>query len=55
LREFKGELKFVAVARYINDLTEDLGVHMDSMKHSLDTFIDVGPSILACFAYLFTI
>ncbi|CEL57327.1 putative WD repeat-containing protein C343,04c OS=Schizosaccharomyces pombe (strain 972 / ATCC 24843) GN=SPAC343.04c PE=4 SV=1 [Rhizoctonia solani AG-1 IB] len=42
LREFKGELKFVAVARYINDLTEDLGVHMDSMKHSLDTFIDVG-------------
>ncbi|KAF8595381.1 WD40 repeat-like protein [Ceratobasidium sp. AG-I] len=42
LREFEGQLKFVAVAQYINDLTEDLGVHMDSMKASLTIFIEVG-------------
>ncbi|KAJ1311844.1 hypothetical protein OPQ81_010305 [Rhizoctonia solani] len=42
LREFEGQLKFVAVARYINDLTEDLAVHMESMMDSLNTFIDVG-------------
>ncbi|KAG8690095.1 hypothetical protein FRC08_010673, partial [Ceratobasidium sp. 394] len=42
LREFEGQLKFVAVAKYINDLSEDLGDHMDRMKESLDTFIDVG-------------
>ncbi|CAE7180293.1 unnamed protein product [Rhizoctonia solani] len=42
LREFKDQLKFVAVARYINDLTEDLGEHMESMMDSLNTFIDVG-------------
>ncbi|CAE6502280.1 unnamed protein product [Rhizoctonia solani] len=42
LREFQGQLKFVAVARYINDLTEDLGGHMESMKDLLNTFIDVG-------------
>jgi len=42
LREFEGQLKFVAVAKYINDLSEDLGEHMDRMKDSLDTFVDVG-------------
>ncbi|KAH7345391.1 WD40-repeat-containing domain protein [Rhizoctonia solani] len=42
LREFEGQLKYVAVARYINDLTEDLGEHMESMMGSLQTFIDVG-------------
>ncbi|CAE6461644.1 unnamed protein product, partial [Rhizoctonia solani] len=42
LREFKEQLRFVAVARYINDLTEDLGVHMESMMESLNTFIEVG-------------
>ncbi|CAE6415966.1 unnamed protein product [Rhizoctonia solani] len=42
LREFDGQLKYVAVAHYINDLTEDLGVHMESMMDSLDTFINVG-------------
>ncbi|KAG8707654.1 hypothetical protein FRC09_001682, partial [Ceratobasidium sp. 395] len=42
LREFEGQLKFVAVTRYINDLSEDLGEHMDRMKDSLDNFIDVG-------------
>ncbi|KAG8750778.1 hypothetical protein FRC11_010066, partial [Ceratobasidium sp. 423] len=42
LREFEGQLKYVAVAHYINDLTEDLGVHMESMMDSLNTFIDVG-------------
>lgn len=42
LREFEGQLRFVAVARYINDLSEDLGDHMDRMKDSLDTFIEVG-------------
>ncbi|KDN36121.1 hypothetical protein RSAG8_11068, partial [Rhizoctonia solani AG-8 WAC10335] len=42
LREFKDQLRFLAVARYINDLTEDLGEHMESMMESLNTFIDVG-------------
>ncbi|CAE6405826.1 unnamed protein product [Rhizoctonia solani] len=42
LREFKEQLKFAAVSRYINDLTEDLGEHMESMMDSLNTFIDVG-------------
>ncbi|KAG8788488.1 hypothetical protein FRC12_014529 [Ceratobasidium sp. 428] len=42
LREFGGQLRFVAVAKYINDLSEDLGEHMDRMKDSLDNFIDVG-------------
>ncbi|KAG8723338.1 hypothetical protein FRC09_003723 [Ceratobasidium sp. 395] len=42
LREFGGQLRFVAVAKYINDLSEDLGDHMDRMKDSLDNFIDVG-------------
>ncbi|KAG8757024.1 hypothetical protein FRC11_004834 [Ceratobasidium sp. 423] len=42
LREFEGQLKYVAVAHYINDLTKDLGVHMESMMDSLNTLIDVG-------------
>ncbi|CAE6541224.1 unnamed protein product [Rhizoctonia solani] len=42
LREFEEQLKVLAVARYINDLTEDLGSHMDNMKNSLNIFIDVG-------------
>ncbi|KAG8755214.1 hypothetical protein FRC11_006186 [Ceratobasidium sp. 423] len=46
LREFEGQLKYVAVARYINDFTEDLGVHMESMINALNTFINDGiPSI----------
>ncbi|QRV90650.1 hypothetical protein RhiJN_18668 [Ceratobasidium sp. AG-Ba] len=42
LREFENQLRFVAVAKYINDLSEDLGEHMDRMQDSLQTFIDVG-------------
>ncbi|KAG8741950.1 hypothetical protein FRC10_002262, partial [Ceratobasidium sp. 414] len=42
LREFEGQLRFTAVAKYINDLSEDLGEHMDRMGESLDTFMDVG-------------
>ncbi|CUA74370.1 Metal resistance protein YCF1 [Rhizoctonia solani] len=42
LREFEEQIKVLAVARYINDLTEDLGSHMDNMKNSLNIFIDVG-------------
>ncbi|QRW04758.1 hypothetical protein RhiLY_03757 [Ceratobasidium sp. AG-Ba] len=42
LREFEGQLRFIAVAKYINDLSEDLGDHMNRMIESLDTFIDVG-------------
>lgn len=34
-------MKVVAVAQYVNDLTEDLGGHMDSMKASLHVFIEV--------------
>ncbi|KAG9082401.1 hypothetical protein FRC06_005090, partial [Ceratobasidium sp. 370] len=46
LREFEGQLKFRAVAKYINDLSEELGEHMDRMKDSLDIFIDVGIPII---------
>ncbi|KAF8599354.1 WD40 repeat-like protein [Ceratobasidium sp. AG-I] len=42
LRDFEGQLQFVAVAQYINYLTEDLGVHLDSLKDSLDIFIETG-------------
>ncbi|KAF8599394.1 hypothetical protein BDV93DRAFT_311967 [Ceratobasidium sp. AG-I] len=41
LREFQGQLKSEAVAQYINDLTEDLGVHVDNMKDSLHNFIEI--------------
>ncbi|KAG8756476.1 hypothetical protein FRC11_005278, partial [Ceratobasidium sp. 423] len=45
LEEFKGQLKLESVARYINDLTVDLGVHMSSMEDSVSTLIDVGVPI----------
>ncbi|CAE6502946.1 unnamed protein product [Rhizoctonia solani] len=45
LEEFKGQLKLESVARYINDLTVDLEVHMSSMEGSLSTLIDVGVPI----------
>lgn len=41
LREFENQLRYVAVTRYINDLTEDLGVHVDAMKDALNIFIEV--------------
>ncbi|KAF8599392.1 WD40 repeat-like protein [Ceratobasidium sp. AG-I] len=41
LREFKGQFQVVAVAQYINDLTEDLGGHLDSVETSLHMFIKV--------------
>ncbi|QRV75864.1 BRCA1 carboxy-terminus (BRCT) domain protein [Ceratobasidium sp. AG-Ba] len=34
-----GQLKTPAIAKYINDFTEDIGEHMDTMKDSLDTFL----------------
>ncbi|QRW04770.1 BRCA1 carboxy-terminus (BRCT) domain protein [Ceratobasidium sp. AG-Ba] len=39
LRDFQGQLKTPAIAKYINDFTEDIGEHMDTMKDSLDTFL----------------
>ncbi|KAG9122783.1 hypothetical protein FRC07_000682, partial [Ceratobasidium sp. 392] len=42
LRDFEGQLKFVAVAKYINDLSEDLGEHIYSTTESLDRFVNVG-------------
>ncbi|KAG8762843.1 hypothetical protein FRC12_008817 [Ceratobasidium sp. 428] len=45
---YKGQLKLAAVAQYINDLSEDLGEHMERMRDSLDIFIAVGiPAIRA--------
>ncbi|KAG9124842.1 hypothetical protein FRC07_010048 [Ceratobasidium sp. 392] len=41
LREFHGSLKLEAVAQYINDLSEDLGEHMERMRETLDIFITV--------------
>lgn len=32
---------FAALARYINDITEDFGVHMNSLVTSLHLFIEV--------------
>ncbi|KAG9118896.1 hypothetical protein FRC07_006350, partial [Ceratobasidium sp. 392] len=42
LDEFKGQLKTIAVQRYINDLSVDIGMHMEGMKEALNTFIEVG-------------
>ncbi|KAG8788489.1 hypothetical protein FRC12_014530, partial [Ceratobasidium sp. 428] len=42
LGEFKGQLKTIAVQRYINDLSVDIGMHMESMKDALNTFSEVG-------------
>ncbi|KAG9091772.1 hypothetical protein FRC06_000387 [Ceratobasidium sp. 370] len=42
LGEFKGQLKTIAVQRYINDLSIDIGMHMESMRDALNTFIEVG-------------
>ncbi|KAJ1311871.1 hypothetical protein OPQ81_010330 [Rhizoctonia solani] len=41
LREFKGQMEFSAVSRYINDITEDFLVHMESMVNLLDNLIEV--------------
>ncbi|CAE6415799.1 unnamed protein product [Rhizoctonia solani] len=40
LRDFEGQLKYVAVAQYINDLTEDFGAHIESMVDPLNTLIN---------------
>ncbi|KAG8681716.1 hypothetical protein FRC08_015465 [Ceratobasidium sp. 394] len=42
LGEFKGQLKTIAVQRYINDLSVDIGMHMESMRDALNSFIEVG-------------
>ncbi|KAF8595382.1 WD40 repeat-like protein [Ceratobasidium sp. AG-I] len=48
LQEFAGQLESVDVARYINNLTEDLRGHMDSLETSLHIFIEtVVPQLLS--------
>ncbi|KAF8595362.1 WD40 repeat-like protein [Ceratobasidium sp. AG-I] len=42
LAELKGQLKTVAVQRYINDLSADVGAHMEDMRDALSVFIDDG-------------
>ncbi|QRV75851.1 WD repeat protein [Ceratobasidium sp. AG-Ba] len=42
LEEFRGQLKTIAVQRYINDLTVDIGMHMGAMRDALGSFIYVG-------------
>ncbi|KAF8762034.1 negative gluconeogenesis [Rhizoctonia solani] len=42
LREFKGQLKTSALQRYINDLSTDIGTHMESMNEALINFVEVG-------------
>ncbi|CEL57328.1 hypothetical protein RSOLAG1IB_02067 [Rhizoctonia solani AG-1 IB] len=42
LKEFKGQLKTSALQRYINDLSTDIGAHMESMNGALINFVDVG-------------
>jgi len=42
LSEFKGQLKTIAVQRYINDLSADIGAHMEGMREALDAFVEVG-------------
>ncbi|CAE6468328.1 unnamed protein product [Rhizoctonia solani] len=42
LREFQGQLKTVALQRYINDLSTDIGSHMNSMNEALTNFVEVG-------------
>ncbi|KAJ1311843.1 hypothetical protein OPQ81_010304 [Rhizoctonia solani] len=42
LREFSGQLKTIALQRYINDLSTDIGAHMESMNEALVNFIEVG-------------
>ncbi|KDN36122.1 hypothetical protein RSAG8_11069, partial [Rhizoctonia solani AG-8 WAC10335] len=42
LREFQGQLKTIALQRYINDLSSDIGSHMESMNEALTNFVEVG-------------
>ncbi|KAG8682133.1 hypothetical protein FRC11_000207, partial [Ceratobasidium sp. 423] len=42
LREFTGQLKTIAVQRYINDLSTDIASHMESMNEALINFVEVG-------------
>ncbi|CAE6460236.1 unnamed protein product, partial [Rhizoctonia solani] len=42
LREFSGQLKTIAVQRYINDLSTDIALHMESMNEALINFVEVG-------------
>ncbi|KAG8732880.1 hypothetical protein FRC10_000546 [Ceratobasidium sp. 414] len=40
--DLRGQLKTIAVQRYINDLSVDIGMHMESVRDALSTFIEVG-------------
>ncbi|KAF8599355.1 WD40 repeat-like protein [Ceratobasidium sp. AG-I] len=42
LADFKGQLKTIAVQRYVNDLSADVVVHMEVMQDALNVFIEVG-------------
>src|SRR5207248_1539913 len=37
-----GQFRFPAVERYINDLTEEMGEHLESITTSLTVFVEVG-------------
>ncbi|KAG9122018.1 hypothetical protein FRC07_001768 [Ceratobasidium sp. 392] len=42
LSEFKGQLKTIAVKRYINTLSVDIGAHVESMNEALNSFVEIG-------------
>ncbi|KAF8648232.1 hypothetical protein AX16_006314 [Volvariella volvacea WC 439] len=46
LKEYQGQFRYPAVQRYINDLTTDMGDHIDSITSTLSMFIEVGVPII---------
>ncbi|THV01875.1 WD40 repeat-like protein [Dendrothele bispora CBS 962.96] len=46
LREYEGQFRYPAVQRYIQDLTVEMGEHIDSITNTLSMFIEVGVPII---------
>jgi len=40
--QVSGQLKHAGVGRYVNEITVDLGDHMETMRNALISFVEVG-------------
>lgn len=39
-----GQFRYPAVQRYVHDLAEEMGTHIDSITSTLVMFVEIGPS-----------
>ncbi|KAF8342880.1 uncharacterized protein EI90DRAFT_2964705 [Cantharellus anzutake] len=42
LKDYEGQFRWPSVERYVNDLTGEMGEHLDHISEALTTFIEVG-------------